>query len=223
MAKQFMNSSIVRKVAMGLSGMFLISFLTLHVSLNMTSTISEDLFNRISHFMGYDPLVQYIGQPILAFGAFFHFFMGFVLEIQNYRARPIAYAYNVGSANSSWASRNMIVSGAVILSFLVMHWYDFWFQELNYKFIVMNTPNPTRYYDELVHKFRSPVRTALYCTAFILLAFHLWHGFYSSMQSVGFNNKYSRAFAKFGRYFAIVVPSGFIFIALFHHFFSQGH
>jgi len=218
MATQFLNSSIMRKVAMGLSGFFLISFLMLHVSLNFTSVLSEDLFNQISHFMGYNPLVQYIGQPILIFGLVFHFVMGFVLEIQNRRARPIGYASNASSANSSWSSRNMIISGAVILSYFCLHWYDFWFQELNYKFIEMNVPNETRYYAELVHKFQSPVRTFLYCCAFVLLGFHLWHGFYSSMQSVGFNNKYARALSTFGRYFAIVVPSTFIFIALFHHF-----
>lgn len=223
MAKQFMKSSILRKAAMGLSGFFLITFLTLHVSLNMTSVISEDLFNRISHFMGYDPLVQYIGQPILAFGVFFHFFMGFVLEIQNRRARPVAYTYNNAAASSTWSSRNMIISGIVILSYLLLHWYDFWFQELNYKFIAVHTPDPVRYYGELVNKFKSPVRTALYCTAYVLLGFHLWHGFYSSLQSVGFDNKYAKALARFGRFFAVAVPCGFLFIALYHHFFSQVH
>jgi succinate dehydrogenase / fumarate reductase cytochrome b subunit len=203
---------------MGLSGFFLITFLTLHVSLNMTSVIGEDLYNEVSHFMGYNFLVQYIGQPILAFGLFFHFFMAFVLEIQNYRARPIAYAYNKSSANSSWASRNMIISGAVILCYLSLHWYDFWFRELNYKFVAMHAPDPTRYYRELVEKFQNPYRTALYCTAYVLLGFHLWHGFSSSMQSVGFSNKYARAFARFGKGFAIAVPMGFITIALYHHF-----
>lgn len=219
--KQFMTSSILRKTAMALSGIFLITFLCLHISLNMTSVISKDLFNSISHFMGYNPLVQYIGQPILAFGVFFHFFMGFVLELQNRRARPVSYAYNSPGENSTWSSRNMIISGLVILTYLGLHWYDFWFQELHYKFIAFNTPDPNRYYDELVHKFKSPVRTAFYCTAFVLLGFHLWHGFYSSMQSVGINNKFSRAFAKFGRIFAIAVPAGFVFIALFHHFISN--
>ena len=219
MAKsQLLGSSIARKVAMALSGFFLITFLTLHVSLNMTSLISKDLFNSISHFMGYNPLVQYIGQPILAFGVVFHFVMGLILEIQNRRARPIAYAYNNAAANTSWSSRNMIVSGLVILSFLSLHWYDFWFQELNYKFIQFHTPDAERYYGELIHKFHSPVRTGLYCMAFVLLGFHLWHGFYSSMQSVGFSNKYSRALSKFGRIFAISVPAGFMTIALFHYF-----
>lgn len=218
MAKQFLYSSIMRKVAMGLSGMFLITFLILHVSLNFTSVISADLFNEISHFMGYNPLVQYVGQPILVFGLIFHFVMGFVLEIQNRRARPIQYAYNNSAANSSWSSRNMIISGLVILSFFSMHWYDFWFREINYKFIEMQVPNAERYYEELVHKFQNPVRVILYCCAFVLLGFHLWHGFYSSMQSVGFSNKYARALAGFGKYFAIIVPTLFISIALYHHF-----
>jgi len=218
MAKQFLNSSIIRRVAMGLYGFFLITFLTLHVSLNLTSVIDEDLFNRVSHFMGYNPLVQYIGQPILIFGVVFHFIMGFVLEIQNRRARPVRYAYNAGSANSSWSSRNIIISGAVILAYFCLHWYDFWFRELNYKFIEMQVPDETRYYRELVHKFQNPVRTFLYCCAFVLLGFHLWHGFFSSMQSVGFNNKYARAMDGFGKYFAIAVPACFIYIALFHHF-----
>jgi len=218
MAKQFMNSSIIRKAAMALSGFFLITFLMLHISLNMTSVFSKDLFNAISHFMGYNWLVQYIGQPILAFGVFFHFFMGFVLEIKNREARPIAYAYNKPSSNSSWSSRNMIISGLVILSFLSLHWYDFWFQELNYKYIAMETPDAVRYYDDLMHKLTNPVRVSFYCVAFILLGFHLWHGFYSSMQSVGFDNKYARGLARFGRVFAIAVPAGFVFIALFHYF-----
>ena len=203
---------------MGLSGFFLITFLTLHVSLNFTSVISADLFNRISHFMGYNPLVQYVGQPILVGGLLFHFIMVFVLDIQNRRARPVGYAYNRPSANSSWSSRNMIISGLVILSYFCLHWYDFWFRELNYKFIEMQLPDPERYYGELVHKFQSPVRTLLYCTAFVLLGLHLWHGFASSLQSVGFSNKYARAMAKFGRGFAVFVPACFITIALYHHF-----
>jgi len=60
-----LKSSIARKVAMALSGLFLISFLLLHVSLNMVSVFSENVFNSVSHFMGYNPLVQFVMQPIL--------------------------------------------------------------------------------------------------------------------------------------------------------------
>jgi succinate dehydrogenase / fumarate reductase cytochrome b subunit len=213
-----LKSSIAKKVAMALSGLFLISFLALHVSLNMVSVFSADAFNSASHFMGYNPLIQYVLQPVLAFGVVFHFIMGFVLTYQNNAARPISYIKYNGAANASWASRNMLISGLVVLAFLGLHFYDFWIPEITYKYIAANTPEATRYYPELVEKFHDPVRTGLYCLAFVLLAFHLWHGFGSSFQSMGMNNKYSRFLNKLGYVFAIVVPAAFIVIALFHHF-----
>lgn len=219
MAKSAMlKSSIAKKVAMALSGLFLIMFLSLHFFINMVSVFSPDSFNAVSHFMGYNPLIQFVMQPILIAGVVFHFVMGIVLERKNQSARPVAYANYNGAANASWASRNMIISGLVVLAFIGLHFYDFWIQEISYKYIEVNSIEPTRYYEELVHKFESPVRTGLYCIAFVLLAIHLWHGFNSSFQSVGFNNKFSKSLHKLGYAFAIVVPLGFIFIALFHHF-----
>jgi len=213
-----LKSSIAKKVAMALSGLFLITFLALHFFINMTSVFSSETFNTMSHFMGYNPLIQFVMQPILVAGVVFHFVMGFVLELKNRSARPIGYVKYDGAANASWASRNMIVSGLVVLAFLGLHFYDFWVHEMIYKYVEVNVIDETRYFPELVHKFESPVRTGLYCVAFVLLSLHLWHGFNSSFQSVGFDNKYAKALHKFGYAFAIVIPFGFIFIALFHHF-----
>ena len=219
MAKSsILGSSIAKKVAMALSGLFLLLFLAQHFFINSTSVFSPDTFNSISHFMGNNPLVQFVIQPILIVGVVFHFIMGFVLDFKNRAARPIAYVKNNGAANSTWASRNMIISGTVVLAFLGLHFYDFWVPEMVYKYVEVNPLEPTRYYAELVHKFESPVRTGLYCLSFLLLSLHLWHGFNSSMQSVGFNNKFSKALHKLGFAYAIIVPFGFIFIALFHHF-----
>ncbi|MDI6050603.1 succinate dehydrogenase cytochrome b subunit [Flavobacterium sp. XS2P24] len=219
MAKSaLLKSSIAKKVAMALSGLFLMLFLAQHFFINMTSVFSSDTFNSISHFMGNNPLVQFVIQPILIVGVVFHFIMGFVLDFKNRSARPIAYAKNNGAANSSWASRNMIISGSVILAFLVLHFYDFWVPEMVYKYVDVSPLDETRYFHELVAKFESPVRTGLYSLSFVLLALHLKHGFSSSFQSVGFSNKYSRGLKNFGLGFAYVVPFGFIFIALFHHF-----
>ncbi|MGO4817372.1 succinate dehydrogenase cytochrome b subunit [Flavobacterium sp. W22_SRS_FP1] len=213
-----LKSSIAKKVAMALSGLFLMLFLAQHFFINMTSVFSADVFNSISHFMGNNPLVQFVIQPILIVGVVFHFIMGFVLDIKNKKARPIAYAKNNGAANSSWASRNMIISGSVILAFLGLHFYDFWVPEMVYKYVAFNPLDETRYFHELAEKFESPVRTGLYSLAFVLLSLHLKHGFSSSFQSVGFNNKYSKGLKNFGLAFAFVVPFGFIFIALFHYF-----
>ena len=219
MAKSgLLNSSIARKVAMALSGLFLILFLAQHCFINSTSLFGEETFNTISHFMGNNPIVQFVIQPILIVGVVFHFCMGFILDYKNRASRPISYAKYNGAANASWASRNMIITGAVVLAFLGLHFYDFWLPEMNYKYVEALPLNETRYYEELSHKFESPVRTSLYCVSFLLLSVHLWHGFNSSFQSVGFNNKYSKSLKTFAYTFSVAVPALFIIIALFHHF-----
>ena len=120
------KSSLARNVIMALSGLFLVVFLTQHFTINITSVIDPDTFNSWSHFMGYNPLVQFVLQPILIAGVIVHFVMGFVLEIQNRKARGINYVKFKGSANAPWMSRNMIYSGLVVLAFLGLHFYDFW-------------------------------------------------------------------------------------------------
>jgi len=217
------SSSIARKVAMALSGLFLVFFLGQHFVINLTSVIAPDTFNSWSHFMGTNGLVQGLLQPILIFGVVFHFIMGFVLELKNRKARAVSYASYKGSANSSWASRNMIISGLVILAFLGLHFYDFWIPELIHKYIESHPEDPTRYYAETVHKFESPVRVGIYILAFILLAIHLWHGFSSVFQSVGFNNNYSKALKGFTKFYAVIIPLGFIFIAIYLHFNQLPH
>jgi len=206
---------------MALSGVFLVLFLGQHFTINMTSVISEKTFNSISHFMGSNPLVQFVLQPILIFGVLFHFIMGFVLEIKNRKSRSIKYTAFNGAANASWVSRNMIFSGIVILSFLGLHFYDFWFPEINYKYIEFLPENPNRYYEELVHKFHDPIKVILYSVSFFFLALHLYHGFASSFQTIGVNNKFSKSIKLFTVAFSIVVPLGFVFIAVFHHLNGQ--
>ena len=214
----FLSSSIARKVAMALSALFLIIFLIIHLAVNITSLFSETLFNDMSHFMGTNPLIQFAMQPVLIFGVVFHFVMGFILEWKNKKARNVQYVKYNGGASASWMSRNMIVSGLVILAFLIVHFIDFWFPEMNYKYIEVLPEDPNRYFEELQHKFVSPLRTGFYVIAFALLALHLLHGFQSAFQSVGFNNKYTSAVKSFGKFYSFVIPLGFIIIALYHHF-----
>jgi succinate dehydrogenase / fumarate reductase cytochrome b subunit len=101
-----MKTSIARKILMALSGFFLMIFLLQHVVINSLSLFSEDSFNSVSHFMGYNPLVQFALQPVLIFGVVFHLIMGMYLEAQNNKARRKKYAQNNPGASSSWMSRN---------------------------------------------------------------------------------------------------------------------
>ena len=216
-----LNSSIGRKFAMALSAFFLMIFILQHFAINILSVFSPDAFNEASHFMGTFWAVQYLLQPVLILGVIFHFVMGFVLEIRNNKARAISYAKNNGAANSSWMSRNMIWSGGFILVFLIIHFIDFWIPEINTKYIVgdMSGTLPSgefRYHEELVHKFKDLWRVALYCVGFVFLSLHLLHGFNSAFQSIGANNKYTKGLKGFSKIYAIGVPVGFIFIAVYH-------
>ena len=218
----FFTSSIGRKYAMALSAFFLMFFLVMHVALNAVSLFSEDAFNTASHFMGTNPLIQFVMQPVLMLGVVFHFVMGFILEIKNRSARVVKYAQNNGAANSTWMSRNMIYSGLFILIFLVIHFLDFWIPEINTKYIVGDMTGlhdgSFRYFHELQHKFIPIWRVALYCVGFIFLSLHLLHGFDSAFQSLGANNKYTKGLKTFGKAYAILIPLVFIIVALFHHF-----
>jgi succinate dehydrogenase / fumarate reductase cytochrome b subunit len=217
-----LKTSIARKVAMSLSAFFLMIFLLQHFAINVTSIFSPDIFNDLSQFMGANWIIQFVMQPVLLFGVVFHFIMGFVLEAKNRASREVRYVKNNGAANSSWMSRNMLISGLVILAFLGLHFYDFWFPEIKTKFIDGDWTGMHdgvyRFWEELHHKFVSPVRVGIYCVAFVLLALHLLHGFNSAFQSLGANNKYTRGLTNFGFAYAILIPLGFIVIALYHHF-----
>lgn len=214
----FFKSSIGRKIAMALSAFFLMFFLIIHLAVNITSLFSEDLFNELSHFMGTNPLVQFALQPVLIFGVIFHFVMGFALELKNKKAQGVAYARNNGAANSTWMSRNMIYSGLVILAFLVLHFLDFWVHEINVKYINTQPEDPTRYFHELVEKFVPMWRVVAYVVSFVLLGLHLAHGFTSAFQSMGSTAGRKKTLQNIGKAYSIIIPLGFIVIALFHHF-----
>lgn len=215
-------TSITRKFFMALSGFFLLIFLLQHCAINFLSVISPEMFNQVSHFMGTNPLVQFALQPVLAFGVFFHIGMGIVLNGQNNAARPVKYAMNRPGENASWMSRNMVITGIMILLFLLLHFYDFWVPELNVKYVQgdlsgLNEAGTFRYFEELQHKFHDPIRTGLYVLSFVFLSLHLLHGFQSAFQSVGFrHNKYTPMIKKLGDVYAILIPAGFVIIAIYH-------
>ena len=219
----FFKSSIGRKVAMALSAFFLMFFLLQHFAINSLSVFSPGTFNEVSHFMGTNWLIQFVIQPILIFAVVFHFVMGFVLELKNKSARNVSYAKNNGAANSSWMSRNMIYSGLAILAFIVLHFIDFWFPEINTKFIqgdwsgTIEGVEGFRYHEELTHKFHSHIRTIAYVIAFVFLMLHLLHGFTSAFQSMGATAGRKKTLQNIGKAYSIIIPLGFIFIALYHH------
>ncbi len=215
------SSTIGRKFAMALSAMFLLVFLVMHLSVNMLSLFSESAFNGASHFMGTNPVIQFLLQPILLLGIIFHFTMGVVLELKNRKARPVKYAVEATSS-STWMSRNMIWSGLVIELFLIVHLAGFWWHEISVKYLCPDEvakANATRYFHELVEYFQNPVIVVVYIIGIVLLGLHLAHGFQSSLQSVGARHpKYKKTVDTVGKWYSIIIPLGFILVAVFHFF-----
>lgn len=196
-------------------------FLMQHLFINLLSVFSPDAFNMVSQFMGVNPLIQFVMQPVLMFSVVFHFAWGIKLELENNSARNVKYAVNNGAANSTWMSRNMVISGGVVLAFLALHFYDFWIPEINTKFIQGDWSGMhnghLRFYDELVHHFQNPIRVTLYLVSFVFLMLHLLHGFQSAFQTIGFNhNKYTPIIKILGNVYAIIIPLGFMFVAIYH-------
>ena len=113
----------------------------------------------------------------------------------------------------------MIITGLVILSFLMLHFYDFWIPEIQYKYINQETHNTSKYFHELQEKFHGQTfRTALYCISFVLLGLHLNHGLSSSAQSLGAVKKRDKLIRKVANIYSISIASGFILVALYHYF-----
>jgi succinate dehydrogenase / fumarate reductase cytochrome b subunit len=209
------QSTIGRKFLMALSAMFLLIFLIIHLSINLISVFSEEAFNSASEFMGTNPLIQFVMQPVLFVGVIFHFIMGFVLEVKNNAARPVKYAVAKNSGNSTWMSRNMIISGAFILIYLFIHLADFWVPTISKNYLgAVHTESD---FEHLQEKFQPLWRVILYVVAFVLLGLHLAHGFQSSFQSIGARHpKYLPVVKSIGTWYSILIPLGFIVVAVFH-------
>lgn len=127
MAKSaILKSSLAKKYWMALTGLFLCLFLSGHLAGNLQLIFSDALhFNQYALFMTTNPAVKILSY-LTYISIIFHAIDGIMLTFQNKAARPIAYAKNNPSANSSFSSRNMAVLGTVILVFIVTHMVNFW-------------------------------------------------------------------------------------------------
>ena len=188
-----LNSSIGRKVVMSVTGIALILFLTFHMSMNLVALFSAEGYNMICEFLGANwyAVVATLG---LAGLAVLHIFYAFWLTMQNRRARGNnSYDVTDTPAKVEWASQNMLVLGIIIAVGLILHLYHFWynmmFQELVDHYAIFQTPSPTDGAAWIETTFQNPVNTVLYLIWFAAIWFHLTHGFWSALQTLGWSGK----------------------------------
>ena len=200
------NSSIGKKIIMGLTGLFLCSFLVVHLTGNLLLFKNDGgiAFDAYSQFMSTNVLIRTM-EVVLFAGFLGHVITGFISWFGNKRARPQKYIENSSSANSTWVSRTMFLTGSIVFIFLVIHLRTFWVASRFH-----HEENPSMY--ELVRTaFASPVYSAFYIIAIALLAFHLRHGFESAFQTFGIKHvKYARLIYGIGMIFWLLIPIGFV-------------
>ena len=225
--KQMFTSSIGQKFVMALTGLFLISFLVIHLGLNSTIWANDGgkMFNTGAHFMG-SMIVIRLMEIVLFAGLIAHIVQGLMLATKNDKKRAIGYQVNYGNRGSKWYSRSMGLLGTLLLLFLIMHIYHFWIPSRfggigNIK--PLEEDSVTGYhnlYQEMLNVFQnSPVVVLLYVLGCISLAYHLMHGFQSAFRTIGVhNNRYLSAVSIMGNSFSIIVGLGFAMLPIGMYF-----
>ena len=185
-----LNSSIGRKVLMAVTGVALILFLTFHMSMNLVALFSEEGYNMICEFLGANwyALVATLGLAALAV---IHIVYAFILTAQNRRARGEArYEVTAKPAKVEWASQNMLVLGLIVVLGLLLHLFNFWYNMMFAELTGMIVPHdPADGYAYIQDTFSCPVYVVLYIVWLAAIWFHLSHGFWSAMHTLGFSGK----------------------------------
>lgn len=219
----FLTTSIGRKFLMSITGLFLMMFILVHLTINLLLIFDDsgDLFNQGAHFMATNPAIK-IMEPVLALGFLVHIIWSLLVSLQNMKARPIGYKQVNNSQSSTWASRNMLILGALIFVFLVMHIIQFFWKikvtgDPLLQHVTVGGEEMENTYALVATLFKESLLYSIaYVVGAILLGMHLVHGFWSAFQTIGFANKiWLKRLRVVGTVFAIIIAIGFSVIPLY--------
>ncbi|MGP1480817.1 MAG: succinate dehydrogenase/fumarate reductase cytochrome b subunit [Hoylesella enoeca] len=210
------NSSIGRKVIMSVTGIALVLFLTFHMSMNVVALFSDSAYNLICEFLGANwyAVVATVGLGALAV---IHIVYAFILTAQNRRARGAErYAVTDWSPKVEWASRNMLVLGLIIVLGLLLHLFNFWYNMMFAELLHLPTRfSPSDGFAYIQETFSNPVYVVLYVVWLAALWFHLSHGFWSAMQTLGINGKiWFDRWKTIGLVYTTLLMLGFLVVVL---------
>ncbi len=211
-------SSLGRKLAIALAGLFLMVFLVVHLYINLLMTKDDggESFRAAAYFMGHNPLVQAF--EIVLFGGFIlHIAIGIILWIRNTIARGRGYKVR-NKSETSFFSKYMFHTGMIVLAFLVFHLTNFYFVKEGWA-----TPPDGMarddFYNMAIVLFQRPLFSIIYLVSFLFLGFHLNHAFQSAFQTLGWHHsKYAPYVRGFGTLYAIVICVGFAYIPVYFLF-----
>jgi len=214
-------SSLGKKLIMSITGLFLMMFLLVHLTVNLMLLAGDgEMFNIAANFMATNPIIKVV-EPILALGLIIHIIYATIITLMNQRTRPIGYINSSPNGVTTWASKNMYILGGTILIFLVIHLTNF-FWKIKFGDI------PTISYDNGLNKMEDTYSLVsglfisywwydlIYITGALLLGLHLSHGFWAAFQTLGWNNKiWIKRLEVIAYIYAIVIATGFTIIPLY--------
>jgi succinate dehydrogenase / fumarate reductase cytochrome b subunit len=226
---ELFTSSVGKKFIMGLTGLFLISFLVIHLGVNacifkdlsmIDPADDGDMFNRAADFMGSMVLIR-IMEVVLFLGFFIHIIQGLLLEFQNRSKRAQGYAVQMGNKGSKWYSRSMGLLGTLLLIFLILHWWHFWIPSrfthagLEEPYVMSNQRVGHNMFNLMKVTFSEWWVVIVYILGCISLAYHLLHGFQSAFRTLGLSNtRYIKLVNAAGFAYSIIVPLIFALMPL---------
>ncbi len=210
---QFLTSAVGKKLVMGLTGLFLISFLVVHVGVNACIWANDGgvMFNKAAHFMGATVVIR-IMEVGLFVGIFLHIIQGYVLTANNQAKRKVGYEVPMGNKGSKWYSRSMGLLGTILLLFFILHWWHFWIPSRFTGVVQTSIGNKEMHdmYTLMKVTFSELWVVVIYVIACFSLFWHLLHGFQSSFRTIGLSNKRHIAIVQaLGVGFSVIVPLAF--------------
>ncbi len=219
---KLISSSIGKKLFMSVTGFFLMAFLMVHLTINLFLIFDDtgELFNVGANFMVTNPIIKIV-EPLLAVGFLLHMIYASFLTLTNMKARPVNYKRFNQTKSSSWASRNMYVLGALILTFLVLHIMNFYWK------IKVSHDMPAEVLIDGVHMhdtyalvaglFKSSlIYNLFYIAGAVFLGIHLTHGFWSAFQTIGWSSDiWRKRIEVVGKILAFIIAAGFSIIPLY--------
>ncbi len=216
----FLNSSIGKKFLMSLSGLFLISFLLVHLFVNSLILFdkSGELFNKAAHFMGTNPVIRIV-EPVLAIGFILHILYAGWLTLTNQMARPVGYKKQNSGNSSGWASRNMFVLGTLVFVFLAIHIANF-FWKIKFSGSELLEGSGT---EGMENTYRLVTTffiewwwiDIVYVIGALALGLHLTHAFWAAFQTLGLSNdRWRKRLNVLGWAYTIIVAGGFAIIPI---------
>ncbi len=222
--KELFTSSIGKKLIMALTGLFLVTFLIIHVGINACIFANDggEIFNKAAHFMGSTILIRIMEVGLFA-GIFLHIIQGLVLWASNAKTRQSKYAVPMGNNGSKWYSRSMGLLGTILLLFLILHWWHFWvparFTGHEYLTEIEGT-NMHNMYNLMKMTFSGQLWVVIvYVLGCISLAYHLLHGFQSAFRTLGLSNtKWITLVKTVGIGYSIIVPLVFALMPIAIYF-----